>query len=642
MEISPAMDDRSRFSSRPAAEHHRLPSSSASTRRSSEGDSLQRRDKTHERRPTVPDSTNRVPDMSRLSISGRDPSHRRSRSSRRETTATSNVKDDINTQRRSRSSYKPRRQSVLTEGSKFSKQHQFVDPAYPYDSNGFCLLHPSVRMAKLKTKGWKIYLEECPQCLELHHQPINSKGGRNNSTRSSGSKHEQSAGDTESLTSTPTVDSVDRGVPSDTPNAQQRKLAAPLMSAGDTQTTQRRGSSFHSEQVPRRTGNSFHAEQQNPLPSQQQQQQQQQRRLENSFHGKPAKVGNSFHAEQKNPLPSQQQQQQQRRLENSFHGKPAKVGSFHSEVPQQPRKGNSFHGRNVHDPEHYTEQFDRKNEKDERHQSGIERNGRDVSRGRMPRSSREASRPRSDYENDYERHDQHRGQERTPTNARSLSRGRAPRSLSRSSRKDGSSSKRHSAKPKKPRTVCINGVPFDKNGCCNMHPHIKLASKKLLGGWKIHHEFCKVCVSEAENDDGQSSVGTGASGYSDNTDGTGHTGVSQRSTRSRRSACRSVVSASRSVKSTGSAKSMASWTSNQSKKRVQEGHDISFLPLDADGFCLHHPDVQLAKMSKQGGWKVLLDFCPGESNRLLLLPLLSVIALILLQTRTSCVTIRMC
>jgi hypothetical protein len=34
------------------------------------------------------------------------------------------------------------------------------------------------------------------------------------------------------------------------------------------------------------------------------------------------------------------------------------------------------------------------------------------------------------------------------------------------------------------------------------------------------------------------------------------------------------------------------------------------LPLDKDGYCTHHPDVQLAKVGKRGEWKVLMDFCP--------------------------------
>jgi hypothetical protein len=36
--------------------------------------------------------------------------------------------------------------------------------------------------------------------------------------------------------------------------------------------------------------------------------------------------------------------------------------------------------------------------------------------------------------------------------------------------------------------------------------------------------------------------------------------------------------------------------------------------LDEDGYCLHHPDVQLAETCRKGGWNVLLDFCPGKTG----------------------------
>jgi hypothetical protein len=72
-----------------------------------------------------------------------------------------------------------------------------------------------------------------------------------------------------------------------------------------------------------------------------------------------------------------------------------------------------------------------------------------------------------------------------------------------------------------------------------------------------------------------------------------------------RSAAASVVESVRSLRSNIST---ASWTSNQSRKRVQ--NNDSFLPLDKDGYCTHHPDVQLAKLGKRGEWKVLMDFCP--------------------------------
>ena len=141
------------------------------------------------------------------------------------------------------------------------------------------------------------------------------------------------------------------------------------------------------------------------------------------------------------------------------------------------------------------------------------------------------------------------------------------------------------------RTVCVNGAPFDKNGRCFVHNHVKLASKKLLGGWKIHFRFCPEC---AEDD--------GNSVFSD------ISGISQRSGYDDCSVGDVSVRSSRSYKSVGSQRT---WSSKQTRKRT----DGSFLPLDEDGYCLHHPDVQLAEISKKGGWNVLFDFCPGKSMR---------------------------
>merc|ERR1719253_1834399 len=68
---------------------------------------------------------------------------------------------------------------------------------------------------------------------------------------------------------------------------------------------------------------------------------------------------------------------------------------------------------------------------------------------------------------------------------------------------------------------------------------------------------------------------------------------------------------STSVRSTGTTRSGGSWASgHSSKKRVNGTKDDSFLPLDGEGCCLRHPNVQLAKMSKKGGWRVMMDFCP--------------------------------
>jgi hypothetical protein len=56
-----------------------------------------------------------------------------------------------------------------------------------------------------------------------------------------------------------------------------------------------------------------------------------------------------------------------------------------------------------------------------------------------------------------------------------------------------------------------------------LHPHVKLASKKLLGGWKVHHTFCKACAVDSHcDDDDQSSALTSRSGYSSRSRGTSH------------------------------------------------------------------------------------------------------------------------
>jgi hypothetical protein len=156
------------------------------------------------------------------------------------------------------------------------------------------------------------------------------------------------------------------------------------------------------------------------------------------------------------------------------------------------------------------------------------------------------------------------------------------------------------------RTVCVNGVPFDKSGRCFVHNHIKLASKKLLGGWKVHYQFCPECAKDDGNEENCSvisgisgiSLGSFASGYDDHS-------VASSAYHSRGDAS---VRSSRSCKSIGSQRS---WSSKQSRKRMNKTDD-SFLPLDEDGYCLHHPEVKLAE-SRKGTWNVLLDFCPGKS-----------------------------
>ena len=372
--------------------------------------------------------------------------------------------------------------------SKFSS-HEFSDPAFPFDVNGYCVLHPDVKMAKLKSRGWKVDLEECPKCMERN---LKSK------------VQHQISGDTESMTSDPTQETFDTRNRSRIQRNEQRGPVDP------------RGSfnSFHSTR-------SIHSRGQSSVTAYARVRQDE-RRL-------------------RSPDPSRRNEMTDRR--RSTHVANHRLSELHNDR---------------HDFDDYSKEL------------GDER--RDHSR----RREREHMRSKS----------------------------RGPRSSSVSSQHGN---RRPSEGIKAKRTICVNGVPFDKNGYCFVHPHVKLASKKMLGGWKIHMEFCPACTNDVRNyDDG--SVGTGVrSVVSDATQVTTSSKVSLHSKKS-----------SVSFKSAGSSRSTSSWTSDQSKKRVADT-DNTFMPLDADGFCVHHPDVQLAKMSKRGGWKVLLDFCPECAQDSLLL-----------------------
>jgi len=62
-------------------------------------------------------------------------------------------------------------------------------------------------------------------------------------------------------------------------------------------------------------------------------------------------------------------------------------------------------------------------------------------------------------------------------------------------------------KKSKSRVKC----PFDNQGYCHRHSNVRLAKKKLTGGWKILQEFCVECADE----DGESrSVGSRSSRHS--------------------------------------------------------------------------------------------------------------------------------
>ena len=62
---------------------------------------------------------------------------------------------------------------------------------------------------------------------------------------------------------------------------------------------------------------------------------------------------------------------------------------------------------------------------------------------------------------------------------------------------DSRGSRKRAAKPRtKPVAASAR---HDKNGCCTSHPTVKLAKKKLMGGWK-EYRICPKCLDPAYND----------------------------------------------------------------------------------------------------------------------------------------------
>ena len=49
--------------------------------------------------------------------------------------------------------------------------------------------------------------------------------------------------------------------------------------------------------------------------------------------------------------------------------------------------------------------------------------------------------------------------------------------------------------------------PFDSDGYCHRHSHVRLAKKKTLGGWKIIQSFCNECAKEDVDDNASAKSG---------------------------------------------------------------------------------------------------------------------------------------
>lgn len=398
------------------------------------------------------------PSSSNRSISGVS---RRSRSSRRESSQT----EDDGSRLRSRSSYQRDRScKPISRGksqSRFSSQHQFSDPACPFDDNGYCVIHKDVRMAKLKCDQWRVVRNECPKCLKIKGSNL------------SGSLTDR----TESSTQDESFDSPPQ-------SSSRRKSVRP--------------SYRDNEQEVRRSGNSFYSideskeicsRRKSVRPSYRDEQQEV-RKSGNSFYS--IDESRETSSRRRNPRLHHHDETVVRKSNNSNHS----TRSRNDEVVSQNGRSRSQRSVSVR----YEDYEDESCEEEDIDNDSYDDRSRHHSRGREDRA-RSKSRPRM---------------------LRSSSRGALSR-VSRSSRSGGDHrSDKYVSRPK-PKTICVNGVPFDKNGCCFLHPHVKLASKKLLGGWKVHHTFCKACAVESHcDDDDQSSALTSRSGYSSRSRGTSH------------------------------------------------------------------------------------------------------------------------
>ncbi|KAL3791162.1 hypothetical protein ACHAWO_013593 [Cyclotella atomus] len=542
-------------------------------------DGLEDKGPTRHRRPTKSIHTS----LDTRSISPTMPSSsrsvgRRGRSSRRDTN-----QDDDDGRLRSKSSYQRERscapKSRGKSQSRFSSKNKFSDPPHLFDVNGYCVIHKDVRMAKLKCDEWKILRDECPKCVKM-----------NGSCNLSGSITDR----TENSTQDDSFDSP--------PQTDSRRRSVRPSYRDEQQEVCRSGNSFHSTDDPREVGSrrksvrpSYRDEQQNV------------RRSDKSFYSidESREVG----SRRTSTRPSYKDEQHEvRKSGNSFYSE--SQGTFllrrrrarvhpNDEIVVR-RSNNSIHSSlTTRRSTRMSSQYD--NYEDEAF-AEEEEEFVDEEASYDDRSRR-----------DHAREDERRGRD---DRARSKSRARMPKrspsrgALSRVSRGSRSGGEHRSDKyvsRPKPKTICVNGVPFDKNGCCFVHPHVKLASKKLLGGWRVHHTFCRACATEAQEENDDASALTSRSGY---TSRSGHSSARSRGT-SRRSGYDDALSAAESVvhsvRSLRSNISTASWASNQSRKKVKKD---DFLPLDKDGYCTHHPDVQLAKVGQRGEWKVLMDFCP--------------------------------
>ncbi|KAL3772829.1 hypothetical protein ACHAW5_009506 [Stephanodiscus triporus] len=236
------------------------------------------------------------------------------------------------------------------------------------------------------------------------------------------------------------------------------------------------------------------------------------------------------------------------------------------------------------------------------------------------------------------------------------------RSVSKSRTRAGSRSKSRDIKPRERR---VYDTPFDEKGRCHYHRNVQLAAKKMTGGWKVVHAACPKCMEdnvEGKTGGGIIKLDGGCKGdqpaHLSLSRGSSRTGTTSRKNEGGATdaqgqhdkngcclvhthiqvakkrvfgngfkvvrACPACnghdvgldddisVSSKRSTKSTRSNASRRSSASARGKSGTATSSGrYGALPFDGDGYCCHHPSVQLAKKKALGGgFKVILDFCP--------------------------------
>lgn len=191
-------------------------------------------------------------------------------------------------------------------------------------------------------------------------------------------------------------------------------------------------------------------------------------------------------------------------------------------------------------------------------------------------------------------------------------------------------------------------TPFDSKGRCHHHKSVQLAAKKLTGGWKVLHSSCPRCMEakfEEDGDDDRSvrsissrkstrsvvSAACGGENANGKFDKNGccviHTHVQVAKKRVFGTGFKVVricpacdgndidednmsVSSKRSSSSRKSSRSIKSSTSRSKPGKATKSGRYGALPFDGDGYCCHHPSVQIAQKKTFGGFKIIHNVCP--------------------------------